>query len=113
MIIYAVLKKNCPLCTTVNKYLNYLNAKSNDITYIKYYPSIEYIFNNYISTHKNLVLRFPNIYLFHDKKSYNITETIVKDAIKFNNTLEKFEYKDLTINKFVNNFVPLKNNTNN
>jgi hypothetical protein len=110
MIIYAVLKKNCYLCTSVNKYLNYLDTKSDMITYINYYPSIEYILINYRESHKDLVLRFPKIFLFHDKKSYDITSKIVNDAIKFNELLDQVDYKNLTVNKFVNNFIPLKNN---
>lgn len=108
MIIYAVLKHNCYLCTSINKYLNYLNAKSDIFTYINYYPSIEYILINYRESHNNLVLKFPKIFLFYNNKSYDITTTIINDSIEFDKLLEQIDYKNLNINKFVKKIIPLK-----
>lgn len=110
MIIYAILYSGCKYCSSVNKFLNYLNNKSNDITYIAYYANVSYIFNEYLSKHESLKhLRFPMIFIISDNnKIYNISSKIRTDAISFEKKLTQTDYSNLNINKFVNKFVSLK-----
>jgi hypothetical protein len=108
MIIYAILNNQCPICSIVNKYLYFLSFKFNNLQYIKYYPSIKYIYENYKDSHADLLLKFPKIYLLNDNKCIDITNNIIKDSIKFTNSFEKINYKDITFNKFVNIISPLK-----